>query len=66
MSRYHRRLTMRESAESWMRREAVRWNHFLEDQLGFAAADGGELVAPAPWLIGESGWRALAAAFLTV
>jgi glycine cleavage system H lipoate-binding protein len=55
-----------ESAESWMRREAVRWNRFLEDQLGFAAADGGELVAPAPWLIGESGWRALAAAFLTV
>jgi glycine cleavage system H protein len=55
-----------ESAESWMRRETVRWNRFLEDQLGFAAADGGELVAPAPWLIGDSGWRALAAAFLTV
>jgi glycine cleavage system H lipoate-binding protein len=55
-----------ESAESWMRREAVRWNRFLEEQLGFAAADGGELVAPAPWLIGESGWRALVAAFLTV
>ena len=32
-----------ESAESWMRREAVRWNHFLEERLGFAAADGGEL-----------------------
>ena len=55
-----------ESAESWMRREATRWNRFLEEQLGFGAADGGELVAPAPWLIGESGWRALAAAFLTV
>lgn len=55
-----------ESAETWMRREAVRWNRFLEEQLGFAAADGGELVAPAPWLIGDSGWRALVAAFLTV
>jgi glycine cleavage system H protein len=55
-----------EAAEGWMRREAVRWNRFLEDQLGFAAADGGELVAPAPWLIGESGWRALATAFLSV
>jgi glycine cleavage system H protein len=55
-----------DSAESWMRREATRWNRFLEDQLGFAAADGGELMAPAPWLIGDAGWRALAAAFLTV
>jgi glycine cleavage system H lipoate-binding protein len=55
-----------EAAEGWMRRESSRWNRFLEQQLQFAAADGGELVAPAPWLIGESGWRALAGAFLTV
>lgn len=52
------------AAESWMRREAQRWNHFIEDQLGFAAADGGTLVAPAPWLVGEAGWSALAEAFL--
>ena len=48
------------------RRESARWTRFLEERLGFAAADGGELLAPAPWLIGEEGWRALAAAFLTV
>jgi glycine cleavage system H lipoate-binding protein len=53
-------------AETWMARESNRWNRFLEAQLGFAAADGGELVAPAPWLVGEQGWRALAGAFLTV
>ena len=52
------------AAESWMRGEALRWNRFVEDRLGFAAADGGVLVAPAPWLIGEDGWRELAAAFL--
>jgi hypothetical protein len=55
-----------EAAESWIRRESSRFSRFLEEQLGFAAADGGELVAPAPWLIGESGWKALTGAFLTV
>ncbi len=29
-----------------------------------AAAPGGELVAPAPWVVGEEGWRALTAEFL--
>jgi glycine cleavage system H lipoate-binding protein len=52
------------AAESWMRAEALRWNRFVEDRLGFAAADGGVLVAPAPWLIGEEGWRALSETFL--
>ncbi len=51
-------------AESWLQREAARWSRFVEDRLGFAAADGGELLAPAPWLVGEKGWRDLAAAFL--
>ncbi len=41
-------------------------DRFIEDQLGFAAADGGELVAPAPWLVGEENWKALTAAFLEV
>ncbi|BDG06869.1 glycine cleavage system protein H [Anaeromyxobacter oryzae] len=50
--------------ETWMRREAERWNRFVEQRLGFATADGGALVAPAPWLLGEEGWRALAAEFL--
>lgn len=57
-------LPLGETAEGWLRRESARWNRFLEDRLGFAAADGGELVAPAPWLVGEDGWNALTAEFL--
>ncbi len=53
-----------QEAESFLRREAARWSKFFEDRLGFAAADGGELVAPAPWVVGEEGWRALVEAFL--
>ncbi|WP_242392735.1 glycine cleavage system protein H [Anaeromyxobacter oryzisoli] len=53
-----------ETAEAWMRHEAGRWNQFVERRLGFAAADGGALVAPAPWLLGDEGWRALAAEFI--
>jgi glycine cleavage system H protein len=51
-------------AETFLRKEAARWSAFFEQRLGFAAADGGELVAPAPWLVGEEGWRALTAEFL--
>jgi glycine cleavage system H lipoate-binding protein len=51
-------------AEGWLRRESARWSRFLEDRLGFAAADGGELVAPAPWLLGEARWKALVSEFL--
>ena len=51
-------------AEWFLRRESHRWSRFLEDRLGFAAADGGELVSPAPWLVGEDGWAELTDAFL--
>jgi glycine cleavage system H protein len=51
-------------AEAFLRGESGRFNRFLEERLGFAAADGGELVSPAPWLVGEDGWKALTAAFL--
>lgn len=51
-------------AERWMRGEARRWHRVLEERLGFAAADGGALLAPAPWLLGEDGWRALVDDFL--
>ena len=53
-----------ELAETWTRREAARWTRYLEERLGFAAADGGELVSPAPWLVGEEGWNALTEEFL--
>lgn len=52
-------------AEAFMRAEAGRFSRFLEQRLEFAAADGGELVSPAPWLVGEEGWRALTSAFLS-
>ncbi len=54
-----------DAAEAFMRGEAGRFGRFLEERLGFAAADGGELVSPAPWLVGEEGWKALTAAFLS-
>ena len=52
------------AAERFLRAESDRFHRFLEDRLGFAAADGGALVAPAPWLVGEDGWRRLTAEFL--
>ena len=52
------------AAESFLREESARWNHFVEGRLGYAAADGGELTAPAPWLLGDKGWRELADAFI--
>lgn len=53
-----------EAAERWMTGESTRLARFLELKLGFAGADGGELVVPAPWLLGESSHEALLAAFL--
>ncbi len=57
-------LPREQDAESFLRKEAARWSRFFEERLGFAAADGGELVAPAPWVIGEDGWKALTLEFL--
>jgi glycine cleavage system H lipoate-binding protein len=51
-------------AEMYLAREHRRLARFLEEELGAAAADGGELVAPAPALLGEAGWRRAVAAFL--
>ena len=55
-----------EEAESFLGKESLRFSRFLEERLGFAAADGGELLSPAPWLVGEEGWRELTAAFLSL
>lgn len=59
-----RALPMGEAAERWTASESARLAHFVEGRLGFAAADGGELVVPAPWLLGEAGYEAVLAAFL--
>ncbi len=51
-------------ADTFMLAERRRLARFVEEELGLAAADGGELVAPAPALLGEEGWRKVVAAFL--
>jgi len=52
------------SARMWFRREEGRLSGFLERELGLAAADGGELVVPAPALLSEEKWRSLVSSFL--
>lgn len=51
------------AADVWMIGEAHRWNQRIERQLGLEAADGGELISPAPWVVGEECWRELVAEF---
>ena len=51
------------AADGWMAGEARRWNQQIEQALGIAAADGGELISPAPWVVGEECWKALVASF---
>jgi glycine cleavage system H protein len=51
-------------AEAWMATERRRLALFVEEQLGMAAADGGQLVEPAPALLGEDGWRRVVQTFL--
>ncbi|HEU4382892.1 MAG TPA: glycine cleavage system protein H [Anaeromyxobacteraceae bacterium] len=53
-----------DAARSWLAAEGHRLTDFFEHQLGIAAADGGELVAPPPSLLGEAQWEALMRAFL--
>ncbi len=51
-------------ADTYILSERRRLARFLEEELGLAAADGGELVAPAPALLGDEGWERVVAAFL--
>jgi glycine cleavage system H lipoate-binding protein len=59
-----RKLPTGERARAWMWAESHRLARFYEHQLGFAAADGGELAAPPASLLGEAQWKALTQAFL--
>ena len=58
------RLPYGDEAKSWFTQEAGRLSQFFEHQLGMAAADGGELVAPAPSLLTESQWAEMTESFL--
>jgi glycine cleavage system H lipoate-binding protein len=51
-------------ADTFMLAERRRLARFVEEELGLAAADGGELVAPAPSLLGDEGWSRVVASFL--
>ncbi len=51
-------------AAAWLKREAERLEHFLEHELGLAAADGGALLAAPMVSLGEEGWKRLTRAFL--
>jgi glycine cleavage system H lipoate-binding protein len=51
-------------AERFMRAESARWDRLLEEQLGLAAADGGQLMASPRAAAGEPGWQRLVAAFV--
>jgi glycine cleavage system H protein len=53
-----------EKARAWFSAETHRLTHFFERELGLAAADGGELVAPVPALLSETQWHAVTQAFL--
>jgi glycine cleavage system H protein len=53
-----------DESRAWFSRDAIRLALFFEHALGMAAADGGELVAPAPSLLTESQWNEMAGDFL--
>jgi glycine cleavage system H protein len=58
------RLPYGEESRAWFSREAIRLSQFFEHQLGMAAADGGELIAPAPSLLGGPQWDEMTQTFL--
>jgi glycine cleavage system H protein len=61
---FKRNLRTGRVARVWFEEEEERLAQFLEGELGLAAADGGELVFPAPALLSNEKWHALVDAFL--
>jgi glycine cleavage system H protein len=51
-------------ARAWFHADGTRLAHFLEGELGLAAADGGELVLPPPALLSEEQWQRAVSSFL--
>jgi glycine cleavage system H protein len=60
------RLLAGEAARKWFGDETIRLAHFVERELGVAAADGGEPVGALPELLTEERWSALTRAFLEI
>lgn len=57
-------LPIRSAARRWFQAEERRLATFLEGELELSAADGGELLVPAPALLSEERWRHLVDKFL--
>ena len=53
-----------DAARKWLQDEESRLNRRLELQLGVAAADGGEFVAPPHTFLSKDEWQTLTRAFL--
>jgi glycine cleavage system H protein len=60
----HGRLPYGEPSRRWFSVEAHRFSQFMEQQLGHAVADGGELVAPGPSLLTDEQWEDMTRSFL--
>ena len=60
----HTRLPRGDEARTWFGAEALRFSRFIEHELGMAAADGGELVAPGPTLLDDPQWKSMTRSFL--
>jgi glycine cleavage system H lipoate-binding protein len=58
------RLPYGEPSRKWFDAEARRFSTYIEHELGVAAADGGELVAPGPTLLSDAQWQTMTAHFL--
>jgi glycine cleavage system H protein len=55
-----------EEAHVWLRSEAARFEHALERELGYAAADGGHPPLPAEAALDDRQWRRIAEEFLAL
>ncbi len=63
-ARDYQALPSDERAREWIAKEDRRLTEFLEQQLGVAAADGGELMVPPHRLLTPSQWEAVREGFL--
>jgi glycine cleavage system H protein len=52
------------ASRTWLRDENLRLNHFLENRLGMAAADGGTLTGHPSTLLTDEAWHEAARSFL--
>jgi hypothetical protein len=57
-------LPMGGAARDWFRFEEHRLGHFLDAELGTAAADGGEFLLPGPFALQKEKWEVLVQEFL--